>query len=45
MLPISANTGIGVDRDAARSNSARPAFCEPVKPTACDRRDDAPARR
>jgi hypothetical protein len=34
MLLISAKTGIGCGRDAAASKSARPAACDPVKPTA-----------
>ncbi|MNL51887.1 hypothetical protein D3C87_1750230 [compost metagenome] len=34
MLDISANTGIGCGRAAARSNKARPPFSEPVNPTA-----------
>src|SRR5690606_37188444 len=33
-LLISANTGIGSGRELAMSNRARPAACEPVKPTA-----------
>ena len=33
-LPISANTGIGAGRAAARSYNARPPASEPVKPTA-----------
>ncbi len=33
-LLISANTGMGLSRRAATSNSALPAACEPVKPTA-----------
>src|SRR5699024_5044241 len=33
-LDISANSGIGSSRAAAKSNKARPQACEPVKPTA-----------
>ena len=34
-LPISANTGIGSGRAAAKSANARPARSDPVKPTPC----------